>query len=594
MAAAYTDTPADRLAKLQRYQSISGELDTEKQSFMPTWRETANFLYPVRPRGFSTPSSERNQGARRSQQIIDETGIFARQTLRSGLHGGLTSPARPFMRLSTPDPSLAKFGPVKQWLHDLTERMHVVFQLSNLFNALPLVYDDMGTFATAAVGLLDDPGDGSRPGDLFRCYPYPIGSYALGMDNRGLVTTFVREYVKTVDQLIQEFGGENGRPLRRRGDHIDRSRFSQQVLNAWDNGKRETPVEVCWIVLPNDEPDADSLGYRAFPWTSCHFEKGRTDAGPLRESGFQEFPILAPRWFASAEDTYGTDCPGLTALGGVKQLQTEQKRKGQAIEKGVNPPIVGPAALMRQKVSVLPGDFTPVDERDGLRGLRPIYEVPAQYLQYLSEDIREVQDRINRAFYVDLFQMLAYSDAQRGSQPPTAREIDERHEEKLMALGPVLESTIDELLDPMIDRVYGMMDRAGLIPPPPPDLEGVTLKVEYISIMAQAQKLLGIAPLDRLLSMIVQSAQTVGPSILLKLDTNKFVDEYADKLGVNPGLIRSDEDANAMLQAQQQAAQSQADAKSAQQLAGAAAALGKTPMTGDTALTRVLEGAAAA
>src|SRR5690606_36540354 len=114
--------------------------------------------------------------------------------------------------------------------------------------------------------------------------------------------------------------------------------------------------------------------------------------------------------------------------------------------------------------------------------------------------------RIQRAFYEDLFLMIAQSDARRGSQPVTAREIDERHEEKLLALGPVLERTNDELLDPLIDRAYGLMEAAGLIPEPPEELDGVTLKVEYISIMAAAQKLVGVVGQDRFI-------QTVAPML---------------------------------------------------------------------------------
>src|SRR5258708_22639753 len=107
----------------------------------------------------------------------------------------------------------------------------------------------------------------------------------------------------------------------------------------------------------------------------------------------------------------------------------------------------------------------------------------------LREDMAETQQRIRRAFFEDLFLMMAQSDELRGSQPVTAREVEERHEEKLIALGPVLERTNDELLNPLVDRVYDMMDARGMFPPPPQDLHGQRLKVEYISIMAQAQKL---------------------------------------------------------------------------------------------------------
>ena len=58
---------------------------------------------------------------------------------------------------------------------------------------------------------------------------------------------------------------------------------------------------------------------------------------------------------------------------------------------------------------------------------------------------------MTRAFFADLFLMLARTD---NVQPITAAEVAARQEEKLIALGPVLERTNDELLDPMVDRMF--------------------------------------------------------------------------------------------------------------------------------------------
>lgn len=584
-----TATKADRISQRDQYQRTAAALATERSSFDAHWRELAQFLFPVRARFTLT---DRNRGDRRNQSIIDSTAVFARLTLGAGMHSGLTNPARPWMKLSTPDPGLSKFGPVKEWLFDVTERMHSVFQLSNLYNALPLTYGDMGCFATAAMGVLEDPGGPGTPGDLFRCYPYPIGSYTLGMDNRGLVTTFVRHFVKTVGQLVQEFGGAGGQPIAQQGEAIDWSRFSQTVKNLYTEGKYEAAVNVTWIVQPNRGYDPNRFGAAGFPWSSCHFEKDTSDAtAVLRESGFREFPILAPRWFASAEDTYGTDCPGMTALGDVKQLQVMQKRKGQAIEKMVNPPLVGPSSIRSQKVSLLPGDLTAVDEPGGRQMLRPIHETKPDLAAFVM-DINEVQYRINQAFYKDLFLMIS-QDSQRGAQPVTAREIEERHEEKLTALGPVLESTIDELLDPLVDRVFGMMQRAGLIPPPPPDLEGVELKVEYTSMLAQAQKLAAIGQLDRYMQTTLAVGQVL-PEAAMVLKTRDYMRAYGDGLGIDPSLLRGDDEIDAMQQQQAKAQQAQAQAEQIAQTAQAAKQLGDTKLDqGDTALTRILASAGA-
>lgn len=569
----YQGYSADPLKKRQRYDSLKARLWTDRTSFDSHWQEIAAFMVPRRIRFTST---DRNRGDKRNQNIINSTARYSIRTLASGLHAGLTSPARPWMKLTTPDPKLAEQAPVKAWLHEVTRRMLDLFLQSNLYNVLPVIYGDIGVFGTGAMSILEDTKE------LFRAYQYPIGSYAIGLDARGLACTFCREYEMTVRTVVEEFGVKTGYK------DVDWTNISGTVKNHWDRGEYEVPVEVCWIVTPNEHSDPNKIDAKYLPWSSCHFEKGAKQTTFLRESGFRTFPILAPRWDVTGEDTYGTDCPGMTALGDVKQLQIEERRKGQAIAKKIDPPLVGPSSLRTQKTSLLPGDVTYSDDRDGMKGLRAIHETNID-LNDLRLDIGEVQYRIQRAFYEDLFLMLARSDERGGLERPTAREVEERHEEKLLALGPVLERTNDELLDPLIDRVFGLMEAHGLIPDPPDELDGVRLKVEYVSILAQAQKLVGVVGQDRFVQSVIPLAQA-DPSVLDKIDFYQVVDNYGDMLGIDPRLIRSTEDAQARAQQRAQAQQMAEAAQQADVVASATQKMGATPMQGDTALNRVLGG----
>jgi hypothetical protein len=563
----------DTRSKRVKYDVLRSSLWAERQSgFDAHWRELGDWMLPRRTRFWA---GDKNKGGSRNQNIIDSTARFAARTLSSGLHAGLTSPARPWMKLSTPDPELAEFGPVKAWLHVVTQRLLTVFATSNLYNVLPLVYGDMGVFGTAAMSVVDDDKD------LFRCYSYPIGSFALGQDARGLISTFVRDYRLTVRQVVEQFG------VKPDGRSVDWSHISTQVKALWDRSDYESPVDVTWIVKPNDYADRGRLAAKYLPFASCHFE---TQANPelfLRESGFETFPLMCPRWDITGEDTYGTDCPGLTALGDTKQLQIEQRKKGQLLAKAVDPPLRAPTSLRQQKTSLLPGDITYVDTRDGMSGLAPVHEVRLEGFQHLTADIGDVQYRIQRAFYEDLFLMLARSDDRLGAARPTAREIDERHEEKLLALGPVLERTNDELLDPLVDRIYLLMSRAGLFPEAPSELKGVDLKVEYISILSQAQKLVGVVGQDRFLSSTASLIE-VFPEIRHKIDVFQVVDNYGEMLGVDPRIVRSSDEAAELAGAEQQQAQDAAKAEQMLQSAQAAKAASEAPMTGDTALTSML------
>ncbi len=570
-----------QLTLRQRYEQTRTELLLERATFEAHWRELGEYLKPRRTRFYT---SDRNKGDKRNQNIIDSTPVYALRTLQSGLHAGLTSPARPWMKLTTPDPDLAEFEPVKQWLHMVTRRMLDVFLRSNLYNALPTLYGDMGGFATGAMAALEDAED------LVRFYTYPVGSYAIGLDARGVATTFMRDYQLTALQLVEEFGGADfgryGSRLRR-GQPIDWSNLSADVKAAWNAGNYNQAFDVTWLVCPNVNADASRLAAEFLPWHSCWFERGSTDRF-LRSSGFRNFPVLVPRWDVAAEDTYGTDCPGMTALGDIKALQVMHRRKAQAVDKALNPPLIAPAQLRTQKTSLLPGDVTYADVRDGMQGLRPIHEVRLEGVQYMGLDIAQTQGRVSRAFYEDLFLMLANSDRQ-GGQPVTAREVEERHEEKLLALGPVLERTNDELLDPLVDRVFAVMVAAGAIPEPPEELQGLELKVEYISIMAQAQKLIGVVGQDRFLQSTIGLAQTF-PEARHKVNVFQVMDTYADMLGVDPRIVRTDDEAQASLDAEREAQAAAAQAEQMKTAGQAAQALAHAPTTGDTALRAVLDG----
>lgn len=580
----YAALSAGPKTKRARYELLRAALVSERQAggFDAHWRDLGDHLLPRRTRFWA---GDRNRGDKRNQNIIDSTGRFAARTLASGLHAGLTSPARPWFKLTTPDPDLAEFGPVKEWLHVVTTRMRMVFAQTNLYNALPVVYGDIGTFGTGAMAVVGDTKD------LFRTFTYPLGSYALAMDERGVVNTFYREYELSVRNVVKMFATTPN------GTSLDMRNLSTRVKNLWERADYEQPVRIGWLVQPNEDRNPRALSAaRRMPFTSCHFEidqetldEGAREDKFLRESGFETFPIFAPRWDITGEDAYGTDCPGMTALGDVRQLQIMARRKGQLLAKAVDPPLKGPSALRTQKTSLVAGDITYVDTREGMQGLAPIHEVRLEGYQHLVQDINDVRFLVRRAYYEDLFLMLAMSDPARGAQPITAREVEERHEEKLIALGPVLERTNDELLEPLIDRTYVLMEQAGLIPDPPPELEGVDLRVEFVSILAQAQKLVGVVGQDRFVASTLPLAQ-VFPEVRHKIKVFSIVDGYADMLGVDPRQVRSDEEAQALADQEAQMQQAMLAAQQAKDLGQAASAAGGKPIAEGSPLDAVLGG----
>ncbi|WP_032986294.1 portal protein [Cronobacter malonaticus] len=489
------------------------QLEQERETFEPHWRELSDFIIP---RGSRFLTSEANRGDRRNNKIVDPTATMANRTLSSGMMSGITSPARPWFKLATPDPEMMDYGPVKLWLETVQNRMNDMFNKSNLYQSLPLVYSSLGTFATGAMAVLEDEED------VIRTMPFPVGSYYIANSPRLSVDTCFRKFSMTVRQLVREFGLNN---------------VSSSTKIAFENGTYEKWVDVVHAVYPNMNRETGKMNAKNKAFRSVYFEVGGDNDKVLRESGYDEFPIMAPRWEVNGEDVYGSSCPGMIALGQVKALQLEQRRKAQQIDKQTNPPMIGPTSLKTQRVSLLPGDITYVDQVTGAEGLRPAYQVNPN-LGDLLGDIQDTRQLINSAYFVDLFMMLQNVNTR--SMPVEA--VIEMKEEKLLMLGPVLERLNGEFLDPLIDRAFSMMARKNMLPEPPEEMQGMPLRIEYISVMAQAQKAIGLSSLERFVGFVGNLA-SAKPEALDKLDVDQAIDNYAVMSGVSPTVVVPQEQA---------------------------------------------------
>jgi hypothetical protein len=525
------DQPINRR---QRAMARKGAMWNERSSWVAHWQEISQYQQPRAGRFVAT---DRNHGGKRSNSIYDNAAIFGARTLAAGLMSGMTSPARPWFKLEIRDKDLMVSGPVKTWLHDTSVLLRTIFAASNTYRALHMLYEELALFGTAASVVLPDFDN------VIHHHPLTVGEYALATNHKGQVDTLCREFQMTVAQVVEQFGIEN---------------CSQTIKDLHGKGAYDQWVDIVHIIEPRRERDVTKRDGKNKRFASLYLEPGRGDWDKfLGESGFNRFRGLCPRWVVTANDIYGTS-PGMECLGDVKQLQHQQMRKAQAIDYKVMPPLQVPTQYKESQKDRLPGGIMYVDAMGPSGGIKSAYEVNLD-LSHLLEDIRDVRERIRSAYYADLFLMLA-NDNRSGI---TATEVAERHEEKLLMLGPVLERLHNELLAPKIDIAFEDAQTAGILPVPPKELEGHDLKVEFISVLAQAQRAVAAQGADRLLSSVGQiAAAKADPSIWDKIDTDQVVDDYAEMYGVNPKIIVPDDKANAARaeRAKQMAAQQSAAA----------------------------------
>jgi hypothetical protein len=520
----------------QRTLARKAALWNERSSWITHWREISDYQQPRAGRFVVT---DRNRGDKRANHILDNTAVFGARTLAAGLMSGVTSPARPWFRLEIQDKDLMEMAAVKTWLHEVATILRAIFASSNTYRSLHTLYEELGLFGTAATIVLPDYDN------VLHHYPLTVGEYALATNSKGEVDTLCREYQMTVEQMVGQFGLGN---------------VSQTVRDLYNRSNYDTWVDVVHLIEPRKERDTRKLDGKNMRFASLYMEPGKDNSEKyLSESGFKRFPALTPRWVVTGNDIYGTS-PGMECLGDVKQLQHQQLRKGQAIDYQVNPPLQVPTKYKEAHKARLPGGVFYVDSLGQGTGVRSAYEVRLD-LSHLLLDIQDVRERIRSAYYADLFLMLA-NDTRSNV---TATEVAERHEEKLLMLGPVLERLHNELLSPMIDTAFEFASTAGILPPAPKELEGMDLNVEFISVLAQAQRAVATQGMDRLLGTVSQMA-AAKPEVLDKLDFDQIVDDYGDAYGVNPKIIVPDADVATLRKQRAAAMQAQQAAATAPQV----------------------------
>jgi hypothetical protein len=549
-----------------------GAMLNERSSWVPHWKQlNAQFS----PRRGKFLYSDTNKGSKRNN-LINNTPLFAKRTLVSGLMTGITSPARPWFRYVPPDPGMADFGPVREWL-DAAERLsYRIFAAGNLYKVLPTVYEEACVFGQ---GVMIQEKDYN---DVLRYTPFTVGEYMLDIDDKLKVDTFGREFQLTTLQTVQRYGIES---------------VSHTVKNNYDNGNYSAWVPIRHIIERVGLSNFPALNVnKRFKYVSVTWEPGTDGLTKekdkfLRVKGFHEFPILAPRWDAKAGDTYGF-CPAMDALGDARALQVQEREKGKAVAKVVAPPTTAPASLKNTNVSLLPGSNNFTDDPNNV--FRAIYQIDPR-INELRVDIKDTEERINRAFFVDLFLLISQQDDIR-----TATEIAARQEEKLLQLGPVLEGMFDELLDPTLGNQFSEIVRLSepgwrgdgpmLLPPPPQELQGVELKVEYISLLAQAQKIVATGAMERWVNFGGQLA-SVKPEALDKINTDNVMDTMAEDLGVPAKAVNNDQEIQKVREARKAQEQQQMAQDQAAQGIDTAKTLSEIPTNGDDALSQLMSGA---
>jgi len=492
------------------------ELELDGRSFIDECQEITEYILPQKGLYISKGEKPHKKKARFSK-IIDATASEDNKLLASGTQGGLSSQSRPWFRLESSDKALMRIEQVAVWLDYVQNQMYSVLAGSNFYPKIHDLYNDEGGFGNAVMMIEEDFDK------IVRFSLSTPGQYYFAEGETGIIDTLYLRY-----------------PLR-----------AINVVNRWDtvsddvrNLAKTKPfewVDVVHAIEPNRKRDPNKIDNLNMPYSSCYWEYNKTEKF-LSQGGYLEKPFVVGRWETNDTEAYGTG-PGHVALGLIKMLQSMQKTSLKAMHKQADPPLRVPNSL-KDVLNTLPGGVNPVAQNDPKEAISRLYDVNFDYVG-VEGKIAAVQAMIHSIFKRDLFLLIT-------DRPEmTATEVVERSQEKLIMIGPVTERQIPDVLEPVLVRTFNIMTRRGMIPPPPPELADQSLKIDYVSLLAQAQKMIGLQGIRSYTDMARMIAE-VNPDSLVKTNFDYLLDEYASGLSLAPQITRPDDEVALVRQQQQQ------------------------------------------
>ena len=522
--------------------------------------QIARFAQPARSR-FLRGSKDQNGGRRRmwNRTLFDPHGIEAFRTLTNGMTSGLSSASRPWFTLKLANDTLMEANGVRPWLSVVERRLYAFFASTNFYAASKSGYGEMGLFGTEGCVMVEHPTAGAV------CHALTFGEYWIGLSDALVPDTLYRVCPMSVKQAVNTFGNA----------------CSPVIRALYDRSQYEAAVEIYHAIEP--DPDYNPLQFGAKPWRSIYWDTADRSDSLLRLSGYNEQPFWAPRWDVVGGDTYGVS-PGMEALPALRELQMQAKRRNEAIDQMVKPEKIAPPNV---RLTGEPGRVVAAAGVDRDQIFIP-YQMPYQAVAAIGEEMDKCRQQIDSLAYADLFNAITNMA---GIQPRTVEEIASRNEEKLTQLGPVIERVTNEKLQIAIERAFGILQRGGMLPPVPAALSNKPLNVEFVSILQQMQRMVGLGQIERVVGFVGNLA-AVHPEALDMIDFDEAVDEYGYRAGAPARLIRPEREVAALRKARAaQTATAQALAAMPSMKAGADAArlLAATNVgNGDSLLARLL------
>ena len=476
-------------------------LESDRATWEDHWQDILDYVMPRK----ADISFVRAKGTKRTEVLYDSTAITANNLLAASLQGTLTSPSLPWFHLKLRDKELNENRDVQLWLEDSARRMYDTFNESNFNTEVHELYLDLCSVGTGSMFVEEGNNGFETEGIHFNTLH--IAEYFIQENINGQVDTLYRKYKLTARQAIEEFGEDN---------------LGEKILEASKN-KPDKMFNFIHAVEPTkDYERALRKANTKLPFHSCHVCV--EDKMVVRTGGYNEFPYLVPRWAKATGEIFGRS-PSYNALPDIKTLNKAVEIGLKAWAKAIDPPLLVQDDGVIGRVRMTPAGITVV-RNDG--AIKPL-QIGSNWQ---ITDMKETQLRtaIRQAYYSDQLQL------QEGPQM-TATEVQVRYELMQRLLGPTLGRFQSEFLNPLIERTFGIMLRAGALMPEPDIIKGQQIDVEYVGPLARSQRMEESVAIERLYGLAMNVVQ-VDPTIMDNINHDEAIRLRATLLGVPKTILR--------------------------------------------------------
>lgn len=435
-----------------------GDLKNERANWDVMWQELAEMFLPRKSTVYNTDSS-----GNRRVNLYDITGMLSNDELASSLHYTLTNPTIQFFSFSVGSIEKDVEPEIARYLQDITEICHGLLSNSNFQTEIHESYLDIGGFGTTSMRIEEDDDS------IIRFSARPIFEFVCDENENGFIDIVGREKEFTGRQLFNKFGGKN----MFNKSHYWGDQKSQMLDNIVKRSRDK--FKVFELFIPTKE--VRLAGHKTINRPYVNISVLEDGNALLNQSGFNELIYAISRWSKSSDEVYGRG-PGHKAMPAMLMLNELSRLIVQAAQLATKPPVLIPDDGTYGGFNIFPGaiNWYRAGTRDEITAFNPSPNVAvADWL------VEKLVNQIRQAFMLDKFQIP-------NNDRMTREEVLQRQQENLRFTSPILGRQEQEFLTPIIERVYAIADRRGLLPEPPEAMSDHHLEVKYVSQVSRVQK----------------------------------------------------------------------------------------------------------